>query len=228
VVVTDNLLPLFLFLYVYFITGLECWGGFSSNALKNWAPMVKLALPGLAMFMSEILAFEILTLAAAHLSTAHLAAQSLLSTVCMLAFHLPFPVSIAASTRIANLVGALQMDRARTAALVAIISAFLLGGFNFTTLLAIQSKIPRFFTSDSEVIQITASLLPVCVIMQLFDSPATICNGIIRGIGEQKFGGYINIVAYYAVAVPISLSSCFWLGWGLHGLWAGPVIALVL
>ena len=127
VAITDTLLPLLLFLYVYYVNGLECWGGFSSAAFYNWAPMIRLALPGLVMILAEFLSFEILTLAAAHLSTTHLAAQSLLSTLCTLAFHLPFPISIAASTRIATLIGASLIPAARVATVVAIGAGFTTG-----------------------------------------------------------------------------------------------------
>jgi MATE family multidrug resistance protein len=40
VVITNWLLPLFLFLYIYCFGGSECWGGFSKKALTNWGPMV--------------------------------------------------------------------------------------------------------------------------------------------------------------------------------------------
>lgn len=36
VAVTDNLLPLFLFCYVYFVDGKQCWNGFTKKAFKNW------------------------------------------------------------------------------------------------------------------------------------------------------------------------------------------------
>ncbi|KAI9705403.1 MAG: hypothetical protein M1836_006158 [Candelina mexicana] len=49
-VVTDNLLPLCLLLYVRFIDGKDCWGGFSMRAFEHWGPMVRLALSGLLMF----------------------------------------------------------------------------------------------------------------------------------------------------------------------------------
>jgi MATE family multidrug resistance protein len=78
VAVTDNLLPLLLFLYVYFVDGKQCWNGFTTKAFHNWSPMIKLALPGLLMVEAEFLAFEILTLAASYFSTTHLAAQSIL------------------------------------------------------------------------------------------------------------------------------------------------------
>lgn len=80
--------------------------------------MVKLALPGLVMIEAEFLAFEILTLASSYFGTAHLAAQSVLSTITALTFQVPFAISIAASTRIANLIGATLTDAAKTSAVV--------------------------------------------------------------------------------------------------------------
>jgi MATE family multidrug resistance protein len=36
VAITDNLLPVFLFLYVRFVDGRQCWNGFSWKAFHNW------------------------------------------------------------------------------------------------------------------------------------------------------------------------------------------------
>lgn len=36
VAVTDNLLPVFLFMYVYFVDGKQCWNGFTKRAFHNW------------------------------------------------------------------------------------------------------------------------------------------------------------------------------------------------
>ena len=40
VVVTQNLMPILLFLYVRFGDGMQCWGGFSKRALTNWGECV--------------------------------------------------------------------------------------------------------------------------------------------------------------------------------------------
>lgn len=80
--------------------------------------MIQLALPGLLMVEAEFLAFEILTLASSYFSTSHLAAQSILSTITALTFQIPFPISIAASTRVANLIGASLADAAKVSAKV--------------------------------------------------------------------------------------------------------------
>jgi putative MATE family efflux protein len=228
VAVTDNLLPMSLFLYVYFIDGRQCWGGFSRAALKNWLPMVKLALPGLIMVLAEFLAFEILTLAASHISGAHLAAQSVLSTIAATAYQLPFPMSIAASTRIANLIGATLTDAAKTAARVSIFAALIIGATNITILFSARHAIPYLFTKDPEVAHLVALTLPLCIAFQVFDALAAVCNGILRGLGRQEVGGYVNLFAYYAIAMPISFGTGFGWHWDLNGLWLGPAIALSL
>lgn len=42
VAVSQNLIPLLLFLYVVFIDGSQCWGGFSKKALSNWGKFLTL------------------------------------------------------------------------------------------------------------------------------------------------------------------------------------------
>lgn len=210
VAITDNLLPLMLFLYVVFVDGKQCWGGFEKRALKNWVPMIKLAVPGLIMVLAEFLAFEILTLGASYLGTTYLAAQSVLGTLTALTFQIPFPVSIAASTRIANLIGATLAGPARVAAKVALVAAVIIGCFNVTLLSSLRNYIPRLFTNDEDVIELVAQVLPLCAAFQLFDSLATNCSGILRGLGRQEIGGYVNLFAYYVVSLIGTVPKPMW------------------
>lgn len=190
--------------------------------------MVRLALPGLIMIEAEVLAFELLTLASSYLGTTLLAAQSVLATISAITFQIPFPVSIAASTRIANLIGATLTDAARTSAKVAMIGAIFVGLFNMIMLTCLRNVIPVLFTSDEEVATAIAKVLPLSAAFQLFDALATNCNGILRGIGRQEIGGYVQIFSYYVIAMPISMGTAFGLGWDLWGLWTGVAIALGL
>ncbi|KAF2241002.1 MATE efflux family protein [Trematosphaeria pertusa] len=226
VAITENILPLLLFLYVRFIDGYQCWGGFDRRALRNWTPMIKLALPGLVMVLAEFLAFEILTLSSSWLGPTPLAAQSVLGSITGITFQIPFPMSVAASTRIANLIGATLAVPAKTAAKVAMAFAVVVGIFNLLLLSLLREFIPRLFTPDPEVIDLVARLLPLCAAFQLFDALAANCNGILRGLGRQEIGGYVGLFAYYVVGLPISFGTGFGAKWGLYGLWSGPAIAL--
>lgn len=227
--ITETILPIALFLYVRFVDGYQCWGGFDRRALKNWMPMIKLALPGLIMVEAEFLAFEILTLSSSWLGPTELAAQSVLGTITGITFQIPFPISIAASTRIANLIGATLAIPARTAAKVAAVAAVLVGFFNLLLLSIFRETIPRLFTPDEDVIKLVAALLPLCATFQVFDALSANCNGILRGLGRQEIGGYVGLFAYYIVGIPISFGTAFGpLQWQLYGLWTGPAVALAI
>ncbi|KAK3938733.1 mate-domain-containing protein [Diplogelasinospora grovesii] len=228
VVFTQNLLPLLLFLYVRFIEGMECWNGLSRKALGNWGPMIKLALPGMIMVEAQYFAFEVLTLAASQFGSAHLAAQSVLVTVTSTTFNIPFPLSIAASTRVANLIGARLSDAARTSAKVALVAGILVGLFNLGLLSSLRFQLPYLFTNDEEVASIVSRVLPICAVLQVFDSLAAISHGLLRGIGRQAIGGYTNLGSYYLIALPISFGVGFYLKWQLEGLWFGVAVGLAV
>jgi multidrug resistance protein, MATE family len=196
------------------------------------------------MVEAEFLAFEILTLAASYFSTTHLAAQSILGTLTALTFQIPFPISVAASTRVANLIGATLSDAAKTSAKVvsrvvqntnttanmikALCAACIVGLFNAVLLSSLRSYIPQLFTDDQDVLDLVARVLPLCSAFQLFDALAANCNGLLRGLGRQEIGGYVNLFCYYVIAMPISFGTAFGLNWNLEGLWTGVAIALGL
>ncbi|CAP60300.1 uncharacterized protein PODANS_1_6020 [Podospora anserina S mat+] len=228
VVFTQNLLPFLLFLYVRFIEGMECWNGLTRRAFSNWGPMVKLALPGMIMVEAQYFAFEVLTLAASQFGSAHLAAQSVVVTVTSTTFNIPFPLSIAASTRVANLIGARLSGAAKTSAKVALVAGCLVGLFNLALLSSLRFKIPYLFTNDEEVAAIVSEVLPICAVLQLFDALAAISHGLLRGIGRQSIGSFTNLGSYYLVALPISFSTGWVLGWKLEGLWFGIAIGLAV
>ncbi|WPH02970.1 ethionine resistance-conferring protein 1 [Acrodontium crateriforme] len=230
VAITDTLLPIGLFIYVRFVSkrAMSCWNGFTRLAWHNWGPMIKLALPGVIMIEAEVLAFEILTFAASYFGVEVLAAQSVLATITSITFQIPFPLSIAASTRVANLIGATLANAAKLTTKVAFVGAVIIGVLNVTLLSALRTYIPQLFTSDPEVIKIVSDILPLCAAFQLFDALAALCNGTLRGLGRQHFGGYVQLFCYYLIAMPLSMGTAFGLHWGLWGLWTGVALALGL
>ncbi|KAK7418373.1 hypothetical protein QQX98_003993 [Neonectria punicea] len=227
VAITDNLLPIFLFLYVRFIDGHQCWGGFSRRALSNWWVMIRLALPGMIMVEAEWLAFEVMTLMSSRFGSEYLAAQSVLATVTTISYQIPFPMSIAASTRIANLIGAGLVDAAKTTGKVAFAAACVIGMFNLALYGGLRYYIPLLFTKDPEVIELVATVIPIVAVMQVFDGLAAGAGGILRGIGKQAMGGPANLFAYYALSLPLSLGLAFGLDWRLSGLWIGVTVGTI-
>ena len=127
-----------------------------------------------------------------------------------------------------DLIGATLVDAAKTTTRVAFFGALIIGVFNVILLSALKDYIPYLFTSDEEVVRLTSAVLPLCAAFQLFDALAALCNGVLRGLGRQHFGGYVQLFCYYVIAMPISFGTTFGLNWGLFGLWSGVALALGL
>ncbi len=209
--------------------------------------MIRLAVPGYVMLISEFLCFEILTLASAHISATALAAQSVLGTLSIITFQIPFPISIAASTRLGNLIGAGLPGASQVCINVTLAMACCAGAFNVVMLTTLRHHIPKVFTSDPDVSDLIINVLPLFAAFQMFDALAANSSGLLRGIGRQKIGGWIAVSCYYGVsirrdhfsilipdrnilqiAIPVSFGVAFGLRWSLFGLWTGPAVGLSL
>lgn len=226
VCMTNWIMPVLLGLYVKFVDGKQCWGGISPSIFQNWGPMFKLAIPGFIMIEAEFFAYELLTFVAARFGAAALAAQAVLTTITSLTYQIPFALAIAVATRVANFVGATLVQPAQLASKLGIMGSYLVAVFNALVLLIFRYQIGNLFSNDEAVIQRVAEVLPVCAILQLADSPGVVTGGVLRGQGRQYIGGYLNLICYYLIGVPLGFFFSFTLDMKVAGLWIGFTIGL--
>ncbi|KAK9707992.1 ethionine resistance protein, partial [Basidiobolus ranarum] len=141
-----------LVLYIKYVAGGDAWGGWSKKGLQGWWPFLKLALPGTIMICCDWWAFQVSSLAAAYFGTIALAAQSIVLTSCSLFFTVPVGISIAASNRVGNLLGANRPNHAQLAANCSLILALLFGSFNSIIWFSFRNQWGYLFSDDAVVI----------------------------------------------------------------------------
>lgn len=193
VVTTYWLQAFLLLLYIRFIDGKEAWSGFSRLAFSNWSPMMRLAIPGVICVASEWGAFEITSLAASYLGNNELAAQSILNTSASIIFQAPFAVSVAVSTRVGNLLGGKLGRAAKISCDVGLIMASMLAAFSAAGLFLLRHRWGYLFTSDETVVVLVSDVIPLLSFFEIFDCLGAIAGGILRGMGLQAVGAYVNI-----------------------------------
>jgi MATE family multidrug resistance protein len=145
-------------------------------------------------------------------------------TLAIAIYHVPFSVGVAVSTRIGNLIGAGSLTAARTATKTYILTFLAIGLIDFAFLTACRNVLPKAFTSDSEVVEIVATVLPLLAAFQFADSTTALVNALLRGLGKQSIGGWCNLFVYYVIAVPLALFLCFTQDLKLVGLWTGCAV----
>lgn len=211
---------------------LKCWAGLNiKQAFTAWKNLILLAVPGLIMLEAEFLAFEILTLLASYLGTISLAAQSIGTTMASLTYQVPFAIGIASSTRIANFLGAGMAASAKKSTQVALSFGLVISVLNFLVLFVFQTEIAKLFTDDERVIKKVESVMWLIAMMQISDAVNANSAGCLRGQGQTKIGGIVNLFSYYVVGLPLSIYLSFFnetFKGSLHGLWIGSTVALTI
>ncbi|GAP89407.2 putative mate efflux family protein [Rosellinia necatrix] len=231
---TNTLRPVLLVVYVMTPFGRwshQCWGGFTRAAWTNWKPMVKLSFAGSIVNLAEWGSFQIVAFSTSRLSTRHLAAQSVLVTISMVTWHIPFSMSIGISTRIGHLIGAGMVDTARRASTLYCIVFTAIGCVDCLALYFLQDYILGFFLEDStrDVYGIAAAAMGAVSLYQVIDAFICFTNGTLRGLGRQAVAACIVIVVNYTAAVPLAI----WMELGpprlgLVGAWSGVACGMVI
>ena len=102
-----------------------------------------------------------------------------------------------------------------------------MGGLVLAILMATRNVFAKIFNDDAAVVQLTAEVLPYVALFQIADGLNGSCGGSLRGMGRQHIGAAVNIISYYAIALPLGIWLAFH-GWRLSGLWMGQCVALYL
>jgi multidrug resistance protein, MATE family len=166
-------------------------------------------------------AFSIAAMMAGWIGTAAVASHQVVLSLAGLAFMVPYGISQGAATRVGNLVGAGDhsgMRRAAGASLVVGIAAMAVSAVLFVVF---REELPRLFTSDPDVIALSAMILPIAAAFQLSDGAQGVAGGVLRGLGRPDAAAIVNLLGYYTLALP----AAYWFGvrggYGLSAVWIG-------
>jgi MATE family multidrug resistance protein len=75
---------------------------------------------------------------------------------------------------------------------------------------------------------VAPGLLGLAAAFEIFDGIQTVSTGALRGLGETRIPMLANLVGYWVLGLPLGLTLCFALRWGIYGLWIGLLAALIV
>ncbi|XP_058185280.1 protein DETOXIFICATION 14-like isoform X2 [Rhododendron vialii] len=153
-------------------------------------------------------------------------------TTATLHFYIPYSFGVAASTRVSNELGAGNPDAARLAVWAVIALDAIEDTIASATLFCCRHILGRAFSNDKEVVDYVTDMAPLLCISIIMDSFQAVLSGVARGSGWQHIGAFVNLGAFYLVAIPVALLLGFVLHMGgrgfVIGLTTGPTIQFVL
>ena len=174
----------------------------------------------------EFWAFSGATLIAGRLGATALAAHTITLNMAALAFMIPLGISLAAVTRVGNLLGARRPAEAQRAAWVALALGAGVMTASAVLFVVFRYQLPRLYTPDTGVLALCASILPIAGAFQIFDGTQVVGCGVLRGMGQTRPAALFNLISYWLLGIPIGAWLALRAGWGLAGVWWGLCLGL--
>ncbi|MGL4293767.1 MAG: MATE family efflux transporter [Bacteroidales bacterium] len=200
-----------------------CRENFSKARLKE---LSKVGLPiGTQIFVEQI-AFSFTAVMVGWLGAASLASHQVAMNISFLVFMILSGLSSATTIRVSHQFGRDNIEEMRKAAHASYHLTL------FTVILAavliviFRHQIPLLFTSDPEVIAVSAQLLFIVALYQLPDGLQVVSLGALRGISDVKMPMIYATISYLVLNIPIGYFCGFTLGMGAIGVWIGFVFGL--
>ncbi|CAN4117671.1 unnamed protein product [Withania somnifera] len=137
-----------------------------------------------------------------------------------------YGLSAAASTRVANELGAGNPDKAKHAMFITLKLSILLAIAVDLVLFFGHNVWASLFSDSAEIINKFAAMTPLLLISFVFDFIQGILSGVTRGCGWQSFAMYINLATFYLIGMPIASLLAFKFSLHSQGLWLGLICGL--
>ncbi|POM64607.1 Multidrug/Oligosaccharidyl-lipid/polysaccharide (MOP) Flippase Superfamily, partial [Phytophthora palmivora] len=184
---------------------------------------LRFGVPGMVMLVMEMWAFEVVTILSGLLPhhVVSVAAHSVLVNVNLLIYTTFDGLSVAASIRVGNCLGAGMAKTARlTCILVLTMTVFL--SLMFTAVLyGFSGQIPHLFLEKGDGADLASMVMAIWSPLTIVDGLNAVTQGVLRGAGKQKAAAITNGVACYIFGVPLGAFLAFQNGLGVLGLWLG-------
>ena len=160
------------------------------------------------------------------LGTAALAAHQLANSGESLCYMPIFGFSIAATTLVAQNLGAGDKERAFKQGAW---STWMSVGVMCTAsaiMFALAPNIIDLFSNDAAVIALGGQVLRIEAFAEPFFAIATVVAGVLRGAGDTRWPFYISLAGMWLMRVPIAFVLINLFGWGLEAIWVGMAVDL--
>jgi MATE family multidrug resistance protein len=201
----------------------------------SWKPdfqrlqrLAGLGLPSAMQILIEGAVFGVVTVLAARLDEASLAAHSIAVNVVSTTYMVPLGISSAAAVRVGQAFGRRDQHGVAIAGWTALLLSGLFMGSAGLALAMAPALIVRIYTQDAAVIRLGAVLLQIAALFQLFDGFQVVATGALRGLGDTRSPMLAHLAGYWAIGMPVAYLLCFPYAWGASGIWVGLSAALIL
>ncbi|KAG8074148.1 hypothetical protein GUJ93_ZPchr0006g41389 [Zizania palustris] len=205
----------------------DSWVGPTSDCFRGWPALLRLAVPTATAVCLEWWWYELMIVLSGLLANprATVASMGILIQATSLVYVFPSSLGQGASTCVSHQLGAGRPAGARRTAGAALSIGLVVGAVAATFMVSVRNQWGRMFTSDADILRLTAVALPIAGLCELGNCPQTAGCGVLRGSARPATGARINLASFYLVGMPVGVALAFGARLGFAGLWLGLLAA---
>ncbi|XP_006852723.2 protein DETOXIFICATION 49 [Amborella trichopoda] len=227
--VWTNFILVLLLLFYLLVSGAykSSWASPSTDCFRGWGTLMGLALPTCISVCLEWWWYELMIILCGLFVNprATVASMGIMIQTTALVYVFPSALSLGVSARVGHELGADRPSHARISMLVGLTFAGFMGVMAMGFAFSVRHWWGRMFSTDPEVLKLTAMVLPIAGLCELGNCPQTTGCGVLRGSARPAAGANINLCCFYCVGLPVALALGFWMKFEFLGLWVGLLAA---
>jgi MATE family multidrug resistance protein len=199
---------------------------FRKPELPELGKLLSVGFPASIQMLFEVSAFSLAGLLMGHIGQVAMASHQIAITLAGTAFMIPLGLSMALTVRMGEAWGAGDTARLRPIMLSGWILAAGYSLLGATVFLTFGKQLAAMFIANPAVISLTASLLVVVGVFQLFDSLQVVSSAMLRGMHDARVPALMGFTSYWIVGLPVGAALAFQTSVGPVGVWWGLAIGL--
>lgn len=165
------------------------------------------------------------------------AANQIALNLSSMTFMFAMGIGVVAIIRVGNQYGLKKYHELRRIAISTFLLILILDIIFALFFIAFNSFLPTLYldvndianaADNQEVINISAKLLIIAGVFQIFDGIQAVVVGALKGIQDVIVPTLLIFISYMIIACPVSYILGIHLGYGAEGLWIGLLVGLVI
>ncbi|MEM9444725.1 MAG: MATE family efflux transporter [Verrucomicrobiota bacterium] len=181
--------------------------------------LINLGMPISGQILMEFGLIALTALFIGSFGAVSMASHQIAITCAATTFMLPMGLSQAVTIRVGHSLGEGMPLRCRDIVIGAHVLTLWIMGSAAILYLIFGEVIADAFTNDQEVVKLTATLLTITAIFQIFDGAQIISVGGLRGLKDVSVPTGIIFTSYWVITLPLGLILAFFFNLGAIGFW---------
>lgn len=188
----------------------------------------KIGIPSALQLGMETASFSIAVIMVGWIGTIQLAAHQIVNTVSTLGYLMFYGMSAAVMIRVGHFYELQNIREIRGAVKAGLKVQAIMVLSLMTILLILRTHIPKIFTNDQEVINLSAIVIFPLIAYQASDMLQILFSNALRGMQDVKFTAWAATFCYIGLTTSLAYLFGFVFDWGILGLWCAFIVGFTV